>query len=113
MKPLMSLRRLRAVAAVAVADTEGRTWFESSLRDRPEHPRLFVDAATFGAFVEQAGGTPWYQIVHAAPGQGGPAEPTIVDVWVEHDDAQGRSSEEWDFDASLEDAGFDVPSHLG
>lgn len=87
--------------------------FESSLRDRPEHPRLFVDAATFGAFVEQAGGTPWYQIVHAAPGQGGPAEPTIVDVWVEHDDAQGRSSEAWDFDTALEDAGFDVPSHLG
>lgn len=86
---------------------------ESTLRDRPEHPRLYVDASTFGSLVEQAGGVAWYEIRRADPGRGGPAEPTVVDVWLTYDKSSLGTSEAYDFNATVEAAGFDVPAHTG
>ncbi|QIK82783.1 hypothetical protein [Sanguibacter sp. HDW7] len=86
---------------------------ESTLRDRPEHPRLYVDASTFGSIVEQAGGVAWHEIQSAEPGRGGPAEPTVVDVWLMYGKNALSDSEAYDFNATIEAAGFDIPAHLG
>jgi len=85
---------------------------EQTLRDRPAHPRLYVDASTFGSLVEQAGGVAWAEGSRAEPGGGGPAAPVIVGVWLMYAYGTLSASDAYDRNTAVEAAGFEIPSHL-